>query len=370
MAWYQSPSILHPLAGANVSTLLRDTLANGPYAWRSLLPRLVAGLCVTARVPISLKERMLHERRILEHELAGPPVFIIGHWRSGTTHLHNILSQDPQFATISFMQTSLPWDCLGKFKPARPLVRAVMPKTRGMDKVEVGLDTPQEEEMALGSMNALCFYKCFYFPQQLMRHFRQSVLLEGITADQQKRFAEVYSYIVKKMSYAQGGGGKQILFKNPASTARIPLLREIFPDAKFVHIVRDPYAVYGSMGKLWKKMTDAFAWESTDGVDFEKATREIYAETNRRYLEDRSVLPEGDLCEVRYEELARNPMTVVKGIYEKLGIGGMEKVRGKFSAYLDGIGEYTPGSYEFDQEARERILSEWGFAFDAWGYER
>jgi hypothetical protein len=369
MAWYQSPSILHPMAGANPVTFLRNSLAYGPYAWRSLLPRVLAATGVAVRLPFYFKEKWLHDRAIRDHQLSVPPIFIVGHWRSGTTHLHNILSQDAQFATISFMQTSLPWDCLGKFKPARPLIRAILPKTRGMDAVEVGIDTPQEEEMALGSMNDLSFYKCFYFPQQLMQHFRQSVMLEGITPEQLAGFEDAYEYIVRKMSYAEQGK-KRILFKNPASTARIPMLKKIFPEAKFVHIVRDPYAVYGSMGKLWDRLTDAFSWQDRKGVDYEKATREIYAATNQRYLRDRELLSAGDLCEVRFEDLAKNPKAVVEKIYRELNIGGLDVARGSIDSYLAAQTDYESGQYRWDDDIRERLGREWGFAFDTWRYER
>src|SRR5687768_18104609 len=42
------------------------------------------------------------------------------------------------------------------------------------------------------------------------------------------------------------------ILKSPPHTCRVPTLLRLFPDARFVHIVRDPYAVYPSTLHLWR----------------------------------------------------------------------------------------------------------------------
>ncbi|MBK8093462.1 MAG: sulfotransferase [Verrucomicrobiaceae bacterium] len=202
------------------------------------------------RQPAAELERLLYDRAIRAHQLSAPPIFIIGHARSGTTHLHNLLALDPRFAFISYLQTSLPRQFMCITRPELALLRAALPATRGMDNVRMTLESAQEEEMALGILGDICSYKCFYFPRRLIHHFSESVLLENVPAEKLQRFKDTYRMLVKKISYA-AGGSRQILFKNPTSTCRIPLLLELFPDARFIHIVRDPHEVFHSMQKLW-----------------------------------------------------------------------------------------------------------------------
>ena len=105
-----------------------------------------------------------------------------------------------------------------------------------------------------------------------------------------------------------------------ASTARMAFLKEIFPHAKFVHIVRDPYAVYPSMMKLWQRLLSAFSWQKPKGIDFSEVTLSIYERTMRAHLADRENVPAGDLHEIRYEDLDRDPLTVIDGIYDALNL--------------------------------------------------
>jgi len=74
------------------------------------------------------------------------PLFVIGHWRSGTTYLHNLLSLDPSYGYCSTFQTILPGVFLGSEQTFKPLVTASIPTTRPMDDVPMGPDLPPEEE--------------------------------------------------------------------------------------------------------------------------------------------------------------------------------------------------------------------------------
>ena len=55
-------------------------------------------------VPLRMVERLLHSRAIARERLRSPPVFIVGHWRSGTTHLHALMAADDQFGFVPSYQ--------------------------------------------------------------------------------------------------------------------------------------------------------------------------------------------------------------------------------------------------------------------------
>jgi hypothetical protein len=357
---------LHPLGGCGYLRFWKHYFQNWPYDLRSLHTRLCAVLGVTVRIPSVFFEGRRHNCAIAAEKIHSGPVFIVGHWRSGTTHLHNLLSRDPQFGCISFSRSVMPLDCLGKVRPARALMNLVMPKDRGMDSVAINADTPQEEEMALGALGDICFYKSFYFPRSLDYHFRRSVLLEALASGELEQLADNYRFLVKKMSYAHGG--KTILFKNPANTARMSFLKEIFPHAKFVHIVRDPYTIYPSMLRLWERLMRGFAWQNPRGINFEEATLSIYERTMRAHIEDVKKIDAGDIHEVRYEDLDNDPAGQVSCIYDALGLPDKAGAMDTIGRYIKAQRGYRKNTHRLSGEAREQIAKRWEFAFRHWGY--
>ena len=358
--------LLHPLAGSNLMTyreLLREHRAfEGP----ALLPQAIGLLAIMARFSFYQFEHLLYRSRIAATVLEKDPIFILGHWRSGTTHLHNLLSRDPQFAWISFLQTVMPLDFLGKLKIAPPIIERILPETRGMDNVSLTLDSPQEEEMALGNMNPLCYYNCYYFPEKLREHYRRSVLLDGLEKGELERFASAYRYLLQKLTLANEG--KRLLLKNPASTTRARWLKTVFPNARFIHIVRNPYNVFCSTVKHYGQTMPAFAWQTYEHLDFETITLENYRLLMERYLQELPALPAEDLIEVTYEEIEQNPMREIEKIYDFHGLTGRREAFKRIEAYIHGQRNYRRNVYRLTPRQVERIKDQWGFALDYWNY--
>ena len=51
--------------------------------------------------PFRTYERIFINPKYRKETIRKAPIFIIGHWRSGTTHLHNLLCQDSQMAYVT-----------------------------------------------------------------------------------------------------------------------------------------------------------------------------------------------------------------------------------------------------------------------------
>ncbi|MBE7494434.1 MAG: sulfotransferase [Verrucomicrobiaceae bacterium] len=366
--WFLNPSLFHPMGACTWSRFRQLYRENGPYNRRSLVSRFCAMQSVLMRIPAVAIEEWRYGRAIREHVLHEPPVFIIGHWRSGTTHLHNLLSLDPRFAYMTSLQTALPHEFMGIPRLTRWIMAALTPKTRGMDNMEMGIDLPQEEEMALGILSGISAYQCFYFPRHHQRHSRQALLFEDLPAPRLKEFKDAYLHLVRKVSHARGGRC-QILFKNPASTSRIPLLLELFPGARFIHIVRNPHEVYHSMQKLLRRMVPGFSWQDFGDMNFAEICLEPYELLMRRYLADRALVPAGHLVEVRYEDLDRSPVETVDGIYASLGLPGREEQKERVREYIRRLESYQKNQHPEDPQARAKVAERWRFAFEAFGYE-
>lgn len=311
------------------------------------------------------------ERRRVERvsEPVPPPIFIVGHWRSGTTHLYNILTRDPRFAYPHPFATGLPWEFLVLGKLLRPLLRRSLPEDRWVDPIPVRPDSPQEDEIALASMQPLSYYHGIYFPEHLRENVRRGVFLEGCEPEEVAAWEKAFLHFLRKLWIEQDR--RRLLIKNPVYTARVDQLRTLFPDARFVHIHRNPFEVYGSSCRFWRTLLRELAWQDPGVVsdeEVEELVLETYPRMMEKLVEDRSGLPEEVFVEVGYEELERDPLGVVRRIYGSLSLEGYEEVEPRFAGYLDSIRDYERRTYTFAPETVERIRERWGPFLERWGY--
>ena len=366
-AWNQAGPTLHPLAGTNFGSFINHYYRQSGYTDRSRVQRWAAWLIQFLRWPGSTYEHLRHSGKFLKQDFDEPPIFLVGHWRSGTTHLHNLMSRDPQFGYIDFGQTAMPWDMIGKtVEIGRSMIDRVLPETRGYDNVKLSLDEPQEEEMALGNLNPLGYYNIYYFPEEAEAYSKAALFFDGVSREDREAFEEAYHYLVKKLNYVHQG--KRLLFKNPPSTTRIPLLKRLFPEAKFVHIVRNPFPVYRSSIGKFPRLYNAFAWQDFRDIDNHRFTIDTYEALMKRYLEDRKILGPEDLFETSYEKIVEDPLGEIGRIYDSLDIAHKEEGLEKIGAYVDTIKDYQPNAHRMSRAHVEEIQDRWEFSFKHWGY--
>jgi len=365
----ERPPPLHPLAGSSLTNFFSKYFKNRPYESRSRLPRTVATCANLLRFPFSTLKSLRYDKKVFAKDIESGPIFVVGHWRSGTTHLHNIMSADPQFGWVSFLQTVMPWDMVpgGSLPIARKLIHRELPEKRGTDNVALSVDSPQEEEWAIANLNELSFFNCYYFPRDYEYHFSRGVLLENTTEEERSNLENAYERLLKSLNYVHGG--KQLLLKNPSATARLPMLKRLFPNAKFVHIVRNPYAVYASSLARYPRLMSAFSWQKFTDIDFEPHTFLAYESLMKKYLEDRGGIPAEDLIETSYEALVEDPLGEVSKIYEKFNIPLSEDSLSSIQSYLGTLTSYRKNVHQLTQGQVDHIQKHWQFAFDEWPYE-
>src|SRR5262249_12705284 len=103
--------------------------------------------------------------RVVASAAVRRPVFILGHWRSGTTHLHNLLGVDRQFAFPNLYHVMCPHAFLTTEAVAAPLVSLALPEKRLMDNVREDLYMPHEDEFALCALAPYSQYLSMVFPR-------------------------------------------------------------------------------------------------------------------------------------------------------------------------------------------------------------
>lgn len=369
----EKPPGLHPFAGARLSVFLRHALLRPGLDPRTRYQRFVAWIAQAVRLAFSCAEALRYGAAIRRHKLSDPPVFLIGHWRSGTTHLHNLMSRDPQFAYLSFIDTAMPLDTLGPLVAlAKWRIGAALPETRGFDKVKLTLTEPQEEEMALGNLQAHGYYGVYHFPQEMAEQRDRALFFEGLSESEQSRFRRAYDYLIRKTAYAKKG--RRLLFKNPPSTTRMALILSLFPDAKFIHIVRNPWPVFASTCGKFSRLYSVFAWQSYRDMPPETVpdfVLETYEKVMVRFLADRESLslPANQLAETSYERITADPMEELRRLYGQLGLTWSAEGEKAITAYKETLRGYDRNVHRIARHHADTIRERWRFAFDTWGYE-
>lgn len=366
-----TPTWNHPLFGADPLTLVRALVDNrglAPAQWPLYGAMMAAAL---ARAPFSLLERGYVQWRARELPALSSsdeaPIFILGHWRSGTTHLYNVISRDPQFAFVDPFATGMPWDFLLLGRWLRPLLTRALPADRFIDRVAVNPDSPQEDEIGLAAMQTLSYYFGIYFPRAFDRHYRQGVFLDDVPPVIMARWRRALKHYFTKLRLAQPG--RRLVIKNPVYTGRVDLLRQWFPNAKFIHIYRNPYVVFQSTRKFYRSLFPRLALQPFAPDQADHLILETYPRMLAALQRDTADLPPERFVTLRFEELEAAPDEQLERIYRQLQLPGFEHARPIFHEYLHSVSDYRKNSHGFPTDAIELVDRHWGDFVREWGYQ-
>jgi hypothetical protein len=309
------------------------------------------------------REERDYDERVRATEVR-EPLFILGHYRSGTTHLHNLLSVDPRFAFPNYYQANFP----GTFLTSEAVgsrLDFLTPRKRPHDEVTVGLGTPAEDELALCVDTLLSTHMSWHFPAR-NGHYRRYLMLTEIDPGEKEIWKSSLKRFAQKLTLKYG---TRLVLKSPCHTARVPLILETFPDARFVHIHRDPFTVFQSTRHMEVKVGPLYQFQRRDLLALDDDILWRYRSMYDAYLVDRDLIPGERLTEVSYEGLTRDPVGTLRCIYEALDLPDFEQTRPLVERYLSVINGYETNVYEsLEPQLMRRIAAEWRPFFDEWGY--
>jgi omega-hydroxy-beta-dihydromenaquinone-9 sulfotransferase len=349
-------TLVHPLEGVTfgdwVHLLRRERFRVNPICWPRALWLSVWSLMSSAAAR-GVERRLGAE---IDATRVEAPVFVLGHYRSGTTHLHELLSLDPRYASPNRFQTFNPSTFLGTERWLAPIVEPFMLPRR-----------VQEDEVAYMVLNGLSPYMDWCFPRSRSGYERYLTFRDVDPTE-----VAIWSTgLVRFLKALTLKTRRPLILKSPPHTARIRLLLDLFPDARFVHIRRDPYAVFVSTIRLLKAIRPVFRLQLSPTKVDEDAVLRIYATMYDAYFADRALVPPGQLVEIAYEDLERDPIGQLQIIYDGLRLGQLDEVRPQVEAYLATLTSYKKGRYrKLDDETRRKVSQACSRCFDAWGYKR
>jgi omega-hydroxy-beta-dihydromenaquinone-9 sulfotransferase len=357
-----------PVPGYTLPNILTLLIQNHFHISPRYLPRFVYSLSLSSIIaPFYLRERFTFDQKIKQTEIKHPPLFLIGHWRSGTTYLHNVLSYDQIFSFFTTFQAYLPSVFLSSEKLFKPIVVSSLPKKRPMDDVPMDADYPQEDQYAIGAMSPYSYYHGWVFPKN-MEFYNRYVLMEDVPQKTIDAWKDIYLYLLKKATLASNG--RRLLLKNQDNTAKIRHILDMFPEAQFVLIQRNPYQLYYSMIKFMRIVIPLYCLQTPPKLEtVERSMMQLYAAMFKKYLKERDMIPEKNLVEITYEDYIQNPLKELKHIYDHLHLPSYTQAQPAFQTSLESQKNLIHQNYEVSEEVRKKVDTYWGFAVKAFGYD-
>ncbi|MFL5342494.1 MAG: sulfotransferase family protein [Gemmataceae bacterium] len=356
-------ALVPPLAGQPLGQWLRLMRESGFDVDLPFWPR--AGLnAVCSFLTTLMKLREDRQYGTIDHVAVPPPIFVLGHYRSGTTHLHNLLCVDRRFTFPTMFRLYNPYT-FRTFEPLAPLATCLLPRKRIVDNMAWGHDMPTEDELALMQLTGLSPYMGFTFPRR-WDEYQCYLDFRDVPADDVKRWQSAFAWFLKKLTAVDG---RPLLLKSPPHTARIRLLLELFPDARFVMIHRDPYTVFRSSRQLIERISAMFSFQRPRHELVPDRVLRQYRRMLDAYFDQRLLVAPGRLCEVRFEDLERDALGQVEQIYAKLNLPSFADVRPALEQYVGTLHGYRKNEYApLADDLRRQVADQWQRSFAEWNY--
>lgn len=352
-------------SGANVFALGRVLAQNSFAVHWSRTP--MAAVCLSFAAINTLLgglEKLLYSRRVRRAEITSPPLFVLGHWRTGTTLLHEMLALDERHTAPTSYACFSPCHFLltGCWLPR--WLRFMLPEHRPMDNMAVAWDKPQEDEFALALLGVPSPYNSIAFPNRPPMD-EDYLDFEGVPPEAVRRWQEEFLRFLRRLTVEDP---RRLVLKSPAHMARLKVLLAMFPEAKFAHIIRDPYRVFVSTMNVWRELQQMHGLQLARYAGLEERVFEMFLRLHRRFEQDRALIPSGHFHELRYEDLVRDPEGEMRALYDHLQLGGFDSVRPRLEEFWAALAGYETNTYEMPPPLRAKIARRWGGVIRRQGY--
>jgi hypothetical protein len=347
------------------------------FAWLRLLARnrfavgpryLYIAAIVTAvsfwHTVLRLVEEAAYGRRVRRTAFPEPPVFIVGHWRTGTTLLHELLILDHRHTAPTTYECLDANNFLLTESWLPKLLPFLMPSRRPMDNMAAGWDHPQEDEFALCMLGQPSPYLTIAFPNRPPQG-QEALDLDGLSPRARQAWGRALVDFLRRVTCRRPG---RLILKSPTHSCRIRHLLRLFPDARFVHIVRNPYLVFPSTLNLWKSLYETHGMQQPTFAGLDEHVFRTFEHLYEKLEEGKRLLRPGQFHELRYEDLVRDPVGEMRALYERLGLGGFEEVRPRLEQYLAGSRDYKTNRYALAPAVRAEVGRRWGDVIRRYGY--
>jgi hypothetical protein len=364
----------HFMALAPLDVVFR--LLYRPFAWIPVVywPRLAFLLfCSTFATVLTLPERLvvaawlrLRPPPIPRHQA---PVFVLGYFRSGTTFLQSLLAADPMLRAPRWAEALLPQSFVIGWTVTRYLLIPFLPLARVDEVMPLAPTFPAEDDFALNNWGLVSIMPGRAVLPQLQPFYDRYNDLDSLTAAELSRWRTYQRRFIEKLMLI--AGGRRLVLKSPSHTARVRYLLDLFPGAKFVHISRPPTVVFQSNILLAQTLQGSFGLQFPIAAEAqEEIIADEYLASERHYLEDRALIPPGDLVEVRLQDVAADPIGQLRHIYREWGLPCSAVFEQRVKAMLCTPDRRTPNVHAPLSEAQKGRAARLAPLVEAFGHDR
>lgn len=323
----------------NPKTLLRVTFLLQSSAWSSMF---------------AMIENIRFGKRLKTAPIPENPVFIIGHWRTGTTLLFKLMSLDEQFTAPTLFQVAEPDSMLTSHAYYKPIMKALVKKTRPMDNVKIGMDEPQEDEYAIFRLTGSSPLEGLIFPKS-NGYFLETWFQTPPSSADQISLKQHLTRFYTKVLYKKSG---ILLSKNPFHSFRIKLLLEAFPGSRFIQIHRHPFCVVPSTMNMWNILQNENALNNGGQKQTACGAAALLKNLTSQIDSDKAAMPAGCYAETKFEDLELDAVGVVKSLYSSLGIRFTSELEQKIRDYIETNRNFKKNSFSLSDEDKNFIQAE------------
>jgi hypothetical protein len=344
-----------------LALVARNRFAIRPGRWpmAAAVTAMAAGNSLLAAL-----QTAIYGRRARAIDVPDDPVFIIGHWRTGTTMLHELLALDPANRCPTTYESLSPNHFLLTEQFVRKFARFLMPRTRPFDNMRMSFDRPQEDEAALALRGVPSPFLSCAFPSHPLQHAAY-VDLDGLPPRQLARWQAGFRKFLQLVLFHRPG---RLVLKSPQHTNRVPVLNAMFPRARFIYLVRDPYVVFPSTVHFWTIMYERYGLQRHDASQLRERVFVDFAHMHERVEQTRTLIDPERFFELRYEHLVEDPVAATEAIYESLDLGDFAAVRPALEQDAERRRRYRTNEYALDAATREEISRRWAAYVKRHGY--
>jgi Sulfotransferase family len=327
---------------------------------------LVSGLL---RSRLLIQDLLDRHPEILEIPISAP-IVIVGLPRTGTSHLHNLISADPALRSLPYWEALEPvLPPTAKPAPGEPdprfattqvaidMIDAAAPLFERMHEMTV--EHVHEEIQLL----AIDFSSMLFETMALMPTWRDYYL-----GHDQTPHYEYLKQVLQVLTWLRGG--ERWVLKSPQHCEQIPALLNVFPDATFVVTHRDPVSVTASVVTMLTyaaRMSVAHPDPIAYGAYWSQRVEDLLRGCER----DRDLIPPDQAIDVRFHEFMADDFAMVEHIYDVAGQPMTESARGAMDAFLAthprgkfGTVVYDLADFGIDPDERRDALASYAARFE------
>lgn len=266
-------------------------------------------------------------------------IVILGYYRSGTTHLQNLLACDDRLLTPRWYQCLAGQGYLLAWSVIRVVLVPFLGRTRPQDAVGFGPEWPGEDDFALATWGGCSSIAGRHvFPQNRDRWHRWHAL-EELNPERIETWRSLTKRFVYKLT--KGKTDRMVVLKSPSHTARVAELDRLFDGrVRFVHLVRDPGAVIDSNVRMFHALRNHALQDLPDVQTIRNEIVAEYDETERKCAAELNAIDESRWVRVRFDDLRNDPMGVLGSVYDATDQQFDTCTQDAVRAYLGSLGSY------------------------------